>query len=233
LSPLAHPAPNARAIAPVSSLNGSNSQLPSDGKEEKTAGDRIAESEHQMGIFAIVVSVPLNVRMGFCVLVPLIPGSPMALVLIPVSFMVVMRVVPLFSVGAFSVSMMAMVIGTSFVVTVAVGIVASVIVTVTVGIVASVIVTVTVGIVASFIIPVIPVIGMSFPVSMMLVGLRPVSPPLSRLVFPIIGKRNTGAAKDCSDNNAEDMRRFHWLSPNRSKKGIAKHAIRNNLPSIA
>jgi hypothetical protein len=221
LSPLAHPAPNARAIAPVSSLNGSNSQLPSDGKEEKTAGDRIAESEHQMGIFAIVVSVPLNVRMGFCVLVPLIPGSPMALVLIPVSFMVVMRVVPLFSVGAFSVSMMAMVIGTSFVVTVAVGIVASVIVTVTV------------GIVASFIIPVIPVIGMSFPVSMMLVGLRPVSPPLSRLVFPIIGKRNTGAAKDCSDNNAEDMRRFHWLSPNRSKKGIAKHAIRNNLPSIA
>jgi hypothetical protein len=221
LSPLAHPAPNARAIAPVSSLNGSNSQLPSDGKEEKTAGDRIAESEHQMGIFAIVVSVPLNVRMGFCVLVPLIPGSPMALVLIPVSFMVVMRVVPLFSVGAFSVSMMAMVIGTSFVVTVAVGMVVSVIVTVTV------------GIVASFLIPVIPVIGMSFPVSMMLVGLRPVSPPLSRLVFPIIGKRNTGAAKDCSDNNAEDMRRFHWLSPNRSKKGIAKHAIRNNLPSIA
>ena len=175
-------------------LSGIPGRLPSDGKEEKASGDRIAESEHQMGIFAVVVSVLDDVRMGFSVPVPLFPGSPMPLVCIPVSSMVVMLIVAFFSIGAFSVPTIAVVIRTAVMVTAAV------------------------GIMVSFIIPRITAIGMLFAVSMLLVVLRFVPPSFSRFIFPIIGKRNTGAAKGRNDNNAEDFRRFHWLSPNRPKR---------------
>ena len=113
----------------------------------------------------------------------------MAVVRIPVSSIVVMRVMTFIAVWAFPVSTIAVVIMTSFMVTTAV------------------------GMLASFIIPIIPALGTFFPVSMILVVLRFVAHPFSRFIFPIIGKRNTGAAKDCNDDNAEDGRCFHWLSP--------------------
>ena len=125
----------------------------------------------------------------------------MAVVRIPVSSIVVMRVMTFIAVWAFPVSTIAVVIMTSFMVT------AAVIILVTI------IVTAAVGMLASFIIPIIPALGTFFPVSMILVVLRFVAHPFSRFIFPIIGKRNTGAAKDCNDDNAEDGRCFHWLSP--------------------
>jgi hypothetical protein len=130
----------------------------------------------------------------------------MAVVRIPVSSMVVMRVMTFVSVGAFPVPTIAAEIMTSFMVTTAVIILVPIMVTAAV------------GMAASFIIPIVPVIGTFFPVSMLLVVLRFVSPPFSRSIFPIIGKRNSGAAKDCNDDNVEDGRRFHWLSPCDPKK---------------
>ena len=81
----------------IPSLN----QLPPNGKEEIGAGKRIAESEHQMSAFMVIASVPVDIRMVFCISIPLLPGSPMAFVIVTVFIMVMVPVVTAFPVGAF------------------------------------------------------------------------------------------------------------------------------------
>ncbi len=103
----------------------------------------------------------------------------MALVLIPMSSMVVMRVVTVLLVRAFPVSSMRVVIGTFCMVTM------------------------TVGLVTVFIILITTVIRTSFLVLMTLGILLFVSIPLSRFALPIIGKCNTGAAKYYNDYNVK------------------------------
>lgn len=142
-----------------------------------------------MGIFAVVVPMFVDPRMGFRVPVPLFPGSPMALVCIPVSSMAVMLIATVTLVGVFLVSMMLVVVSAPF------------------------LITVTVGIVMLHIILVTTLKRMFVFFLMAVVVLGFFSSPLSRFVFPFIGKGHAGAAKYYNDNNAKDVRYFHWLPP--------------------
>jgi hypothetical protein len=142
-----------------------------------------------MAALAVIAPVFVNFRMALCIAMPLIPGSPVALIAIPVSFMDVMTVATVLLVGVFAVSMMLAVF------------------------VASVMVIVTISAV-TLIIPVPAMIDSFLLVSMaLLVLLRIVTVPMPRVVIPAAGKGNTSEAKDDNGNNAKDVRLFHCFPP--------------------
>jgi uncharacterized membrane protein len=178
---------NIKAV--LTSGSGFPKRLPSDGKEEIAAGNRIEEPEHQMAAIAVIGAVFVNSRMTLGVPMPLIPGSPVTLIAIAVSSMVVMLVASVLLVGVFAVSMITAVFVMSAMTIVADG-------------------------VAMIISPVTAVVVSLLFVSMaLLVILRMVPPPLVRSFFPVIGKGHTGEAKSYNGYNANDTGLFHWFPP--------------------
>jgi hypothetical protein len=94
-------------------LQGEGSErLSSDRKEEAVGGAGLANSEHQVSPFVIVSSIVVHPRMLSCIVIPVIPGSPVTVIGVPVSFAVVGLIMPPTLVGMFSVSMMTGVIVT-------------------------------------------------------------------------------------------------------------------------
>jgi len=142
-----------------------------------------------MGALAVVGSVSVYFRMTLGVAVPLVPGSPVALIAIAVSSMVVMLVATVLLVGVFSVA------------TILAVVVPSVMAIVTDG-----------G--AMIFLPVAAAVVCRLLVSMaLLVLLRLVPSPMIRSFFPVVGKTNTGEAKGYDGNDADDVRLFHWFPP--------------------
>lgn len=134
----------------------------------------------------------------------------MAFVCIAVSSMVVVGVVAVLLVWMFTVSVRLMVIMAFSMV---IALLNFFMTTFLVGLVTLFFFIPVVVIVAFFIIRVITVIRTPLVILLALVVLWFVSVFLSRLVFPIIGKRYTCAAKDNKDNNIEEVGHSHWLSP--------------------
>jgi len=143
-----------------------------------------------MGIFAVVITMPMDIGMLFFEPVPLLPGFPMALVFIAMAFMIVMLVTAVFLVGTISVAAIFIKITTLSMISIAA------------------------VIVALPIISVVPMIRASSLVPIALLVFLLVSPPLfSRFVFPIIGKCNNRTAEDHQNHDTQNARRFHQFPP--------------------
>ena len=62
-------------------------RLPTYGKKEACSGIRFAESEHEMRTVIIIPSIPTQMLMLSRITVPIIPGSPMAVIVVLMSSM--------------------------------------------------------------------------------------------------------------------------------------------------
>ena len=89
---------------------GISSGLSPDWKEETVTGVRFAEPEHQMSPFTVVSSMLVYPRMISCIVIPVIPWSPMTAIVVPVPpvFIVIVMTGPV--IGTSSVSAMTYVI---------------------------------------------------------------------------------------------------------------------------
>ena len=143
--------------------------------------------------------MPVDVRVCLGVPVPLFPGIPMAPVGILVPSMFVMRIVPVLLVGAFPVPMIFVKVAVMR---------GSVVMP------HFIVVAMMFGTLVTFSMVVVVFRFVLSSISMAVVVNRFALDALFNVMLPFIaGKGHTGTAKDDKDDNAEDVRCFHRLSP--------------------
>jgi hypothetical protein len=67
--------------------------LLTDGKKETAARVGITETEHQMGVLPVIVTMPIDAGVASDVSIPLIPGTPVAVIVITAAPVFVVSIV--------------------------------------------------------------------------------------------------------------------------------------------